>query len=244
MIQLNLLPDIKLAYIKAERTRRLVMSVSFLVAAAAVVILLLLLSVDGLQKKHLSDLNKDIKSESSKLQKEPQIDKILTVQSQLGSLTNLHAQEPAASKLFDYLNEVTPTSVSISDFNIDFTQQTATITGSSDNLAHVNQYVDTLKYTTYTTGDPSSKQHAFGNVVLSSFGLSSGAQDASQAANYTITMAYDQAIFDVTQNAKLQVPNITTTRLSVDQPTDLFKAAPPTDAKGATSTTSTTNGGQ
>lgn len=244
MIQLNLLPDIKLAYIKAERTRRLVMSISFLVAAVAVVILLLLLSVDGLQRKHLSDLNKDIKSESSKLQKEPQIDKILTVQNQLQSLTDLHAQEPAASKLFDYLNEVTPTSVSISDFMIDFTQQTATITGTSDNLAHVNQYVDTLKYTKYTTGNSGSEQPAFSNIVLSSFSISSGTQDNSQSANYTITLSYDKTIFDVTQNAKLHVPNITTTRLSVDQPTDLFKAAPATNATGAAGTTNTTNGGQ
>lgn len=243
MIQLNLLPDIKLAYIKAERTRRLVLSVSFLVAGVAVVILLLLLSVDGLQKKHLSDLNKDIKSESSKLQKEPQINKILTVQNQLQSLTDLHAQEPAASKLFDYLNETTPTSVSISNFTIDFTQQTATITGTSDNLAHVNQYVDTLKYTKYTTGNSSSGsgQAAFSNIVLSSFSLNTGSQDASQAANYTITLAYDKTIFDNTQNAKLHVPDITTTRLSVDQPIDLFKAAPVTNAKG---TTNITNGGQ
>jgi len=243
MIQLNLLPDIKLAYIKAERTRRLVLSVSFLVAAAAVVILLLLLSVDGLQKKHLSDLNKDIKSESSKLQGEPQIKKILTVQNQLDSLTDLHAQEPAASRLFDYLNEVTPTSVSISDFTIDFTQQTTTITGTSDNLAHVNQYVDTLKYTKYTAGNSSSDsgQPAFGNVVLSSFSLNTGSQDASQAANYTITLSYDQTIFDNTQNIKLQVPKITTTRLSVDQPNDLFKAAPASSAAGSASTT---NGGQ
>lgn len=232
MIQLNLLPDIKLAYIKAERTRRLVLSVSFLVAAAAVVILLLLLSVYGLQKKHLSDLNKDIKSESAKLQNEPQINKILTVQNQLQSLTNLHAQEPAASKLFDYLNQVTPTSVSISDFSIDFTQQTATITGTSDNLAHVNQYIDTLKATTYTTDDSSSNssgQQAFSNVVLSSFSLSTGAgSNGNQSASYSITLSYDQTIFDNTQNAKLHVPSITTTYLSAHDPNDLFKAAPAT----------------
>lgn len=237
MIQLNLLPDIKLAYIKAERTRRLVLSVSFLVAGASVVILLLLLSVDGLQKKHLSDLNKDIKNESSELQNKPQIKKILTVQNQLNSLTDLHAQEPAASKLFDYLNQTTPTSVSISDFTIDFTQQTATITGTSDNLAHVNQYVDTLKATTYTTDGSSSNgsgQQAFSNVVLSSFSLSTGAgSNGNQSASYSITLSYDKTIFDNTQNAKLQVPSITATYLSAHDPNDLFKAAP-----------STVNGGQ
>jgi Tfp pilus assembly protein PilN len=229
MIQLNLLPDVKLEYIKAERSRRLVLSVSFLVAAVSVVLLLLLLSVDGLQHKHLSDLTKDINSESSKLQNEPQIDKILTVQNQLNSLTNLHSQEPAAGRLFDYLNETTPSNVDITDFTIDFTQQTATITGTSANLANVNQYIDTLKYTTYTTSDNSSSQPAFSSIVLSSFSLNSSAQDATQAASYTITLSYDKNIFDITQNVKLSVPSVTTTRLSVDQPTDLFKAAPATN---------------
>jgi Tfp pilus assembly protein PilN len=232
MIQLNLLPDVKLEYIKAERSRRLVLSVSFLVAAVAVVLLLLLLSVDGLQKKHLSDLSKDINSESSKLQNEPQISRILTVQNQLQSLTALHSQSPAASRVFDYLNQVTPSDVSITDFKIDFTQQTSTITGTAASLADVNQYVDTLKYTTYTTGGGSASQPAFSNIVLSSFSLN-GSNDSSQAADYAIALSYNPAIFDVTQNVKLSVPNVTTTHLSPGQTaTDLFKA------------TSATKGGQ
>jgi Tfp pilus assembly protein PilN len=232
MIQLNLLPDVKLEYIKAERSRRLVLSVSFLVAAASIILLLLLLSVEGLQKKHLNDLTKDISSESSKLQHEPQISKILTVQNQLQSLTALHASEPAAGRLFGYLNQVTPANVNITDFKIDFTQQTATITGTANNLSNVNKYIDTLKYTTYTTEDNSNSQPAFSNIVLSSFSLNSGTQDASQAASYTITLSYDPAIFDITKNIKLAVPSVTTTRLGVEQPSDLFKAPPPA-AKGS-----------
>ena len=68
--------------------------------------------------------------------------------------------------------------------------------------------------------------------MLSSFGLSQRRQDQSQAANYTITLAYDKNIFDITQNSKLSVPNLVTTRSQIDQPTDLFKAPPATN-KGA-----------
>lgn len=226
MIQLNLLPDVKLEYIKAQRSRRLVFSVSVLVTVVSVVLLLLLLSADGLQKKHLNDLSRDISSESSKLQKEPNINKILTVQNQLQSLTALHAGKPAVSRLFDYLNELTPANVNITDLKVDFTQQTATITGTSDSLSNVNKYIDTLKFTTYTTKDNPTKTPAFSNIVLSSFSLSTGSQDPSQAANYTISMAYDKNIFDITQNVKLLVPNLVTTRSQLDQPTDLFKAEP------------------
>jgi Tfp pilus assembly protein PilN len=227
MIQLNLLPDVKLEYIKAQRSQRLVLSVSILVAAASIGLLLLLLSVDGLQKKHINDLSNDISSETSELQHKPQIDKILTVQNQLGSLTPLHAQKPAAARLFDFLNQVTPANVNITKLNIDFTQQTSTISGTSDSLANVNKYIDTLKLTTFTTDSDTSSKPAFSNIVLSSFSLDKSSQNAGQAAAYTITLSYDPAIFDITQNVKLSVPSVTTTRTEISQPSDLFQAAPP-----------------
>jgi Tfp pilus assembly protein PilN len=226
MIQLNLLPDVKLYYIKAQRQRRLVISVSVLVTGSAVVLLLLLLSVNGLQKKHINDLTKDIKEENSQLEDKPDIDKVLTVQNQLQSLTDLHDAKPAAARVFDYLNQVTPASVSITTLNIDFTQGTATITGTSDSLSNVNKYVDTLKYVTYTTEDSNKAAPAFSNVVLSSFGLSTGTKDASQAASFTITLSYDKTIFDITQKVKLTVPSATATRSQVNQPSDLFKTTP------------------
>jgi Tfp pilus assembly protein PilN len=234
MIELNLLPDVKLEYINAQRTRRLIISISLLVTAVAVVILLLLLSVDGLQKKHLSDLNHDITSEDSKLQNEPQINKILTVQNQLESLTTLHNGKPAVSRLFDYLNEVTPSQVSITNFTANFTQQTMTITGTADSLSTVNQYIDTLKFTNYTTDSNKTPSPAFSDVVLSSFGLTTDTSTATgPPASYTITLSYDQTIFDITQGVKLSVPSLTTTRSTLDQPTDLFKDAPASSSKGS-----------
>ncbi len=231
-MQLNLLPDVKLEYIKAQRSRRLVLSLALIAGAVSIAILVLVLSVDGLQKKHLSDLNNDIASETSQMQNKPNIAEILTVQNQLESLTSLHASKPAASLLFTYLNEVTPATVSITNFTIDFTQETATVTGSADALSSINTYVDTLKNTTYTSGTSTTATPAFSNVVLSSFGLSSSATNPSQAANYTITLSYDKNIFDITQTIKLSVPSETTTRLQQSQPSDLFKDAPAAPTSG------------
>jgi len=226
--QLNLLPDVKMDYIKAQRTRRMAITISVLVSAAAIALLVLLIGAEGLQKKHLSDLSRDISNDSSKLQQKPNITKILTVQNQLESLTNLHNTKPAASRLFDYLNELTPAQVDITDLKIDFTQQTETITGTADSLSSVNQYVDTLKFTNYTDkGVPGSKP-AFSNVVLSSFSLTKQNQANGHPADYTITLSYDKTIFDITQNISLAVPSVTTTRSGVAQPIDLFQAAPTT----------------
>jgi Tfp pilus assembly protein PilN len=231
MIQFNLLPDVKLEYIKAQRSRRLVLVASVLVCAASIVLLGLLLSYDGLQKKHLNDLNHDITSETSTLQNKPNINTILTVQNQLESLTSLHNGKPAADRLFNYLNELTPASASITSLDIDFTQYTVTINGTADTLASVNQYVDTLKLTTYTSGSSNSPSPAFSNVVLSDFGLNTNSTDASQAATFTITLSYDKNIFDITQNINLSVPSVVT-RAQVQDPTDLFKAPGSSSATG------------
>lgn len=234
MTQLNLLPDVKLEYIKTQRSRRLIFTLSIIIGVASVALLILMVSVDGLQKKHLKDLNNDIASETSELQHKPQITKILTVQNQLESLTALHAGKPAATRLFDYLNQVTPVQVNINSFQVDFTKQTVTITGTADALSSINKYIDTLKYTTYTSSDDKSPKSAFNNVVLSAFGLNATTKDATQAATYTITVSYDPNIFDITQSVNLLVPSLVTTRSQLDQPGDLFKA--PT-------TSSTTSGG-
>ena len=226
MIQLNLLPDVKLEYIKAQRMRRLIASVSFIATTAAVVLLVALFLYDGLQGKNLSNINKDIGTATTKLQKEPQIDRVLTVQSQLQSLTSLHDGKPAASRLSTYLNEVTPVQVTISSLSIDFNAHTISITGASDNLKDVNTYVDTLKFTTYSITGQKGSLPAFSNVVLSTFGLDSQTQNPSQAANYTLTLSFDPAIFNITKDINLTVPSIVTTRSEQGQPTDLFKASP------------------
>jgi hypothetical protein len=234
MIELNLLPDIKLEYIKAERSQRLVASVSVLVSAVAIVLLLLLLSAVGLQKKHLSDLTRDINSKSQQLKDEPQINTILTVQNQLGSLTSLHNMDPKASQLFTYLNEVTPVQVDINTFNIDFNAYTISIAGTTDSLSSIQQYVDTLKLTTYTSNTSTTPLPAFSDVVLSSFGISSGSTNSAQAANYTITLSYDKTIFDITQTINLTVPTTTTTRISTGNTNALFNTSSASSGSSST----------
>ena len=217
MIQLNLLPDVKLQYLKARRTQRLVISVSMILIAASLFVFVLLIgTVDVFQKKNLHDLNNDINKYTNQLQNTPNLNKILTVQNQLQVLTSLHDQKPAASRLFDYLKQLTPSSASISQLNIDYTQHTITISGNANSLDIVNAFTDTLKFTTYKKGDGSSA-NAFSDVVLSQFSR------GSSGATYTITSNFDPTIFDSASNVTLTVPNIISTRSIIEQPSDLFQ---------------------
>jgi len=234
MIQLNLLPDVKQQYIKAQRQRRMITSVSIIVMVVSVVILALLFGYNLALKKHLHDLNNDISSNSQQLKSEPHINTILTVQNQLESLPALDSANPAVSRLFQtYLNELTPADISISNFDADTTQKQITITGSSDSLSSVNQYVDVIKKTTYSINNEKATQPAFSDIVLSNFGLSSDPINPAQAATYTITFDYDPAILNVEYNVTLQVPSITT-RADVNVPTSLFQSL---QTNGAPTTT-------
>jgi hypothetical protein len=209
MVQFNLLPDVKLEYVKTQRTKRLLTLVSLFVSIGALAILFLsFVSVDVVQKKSLSDLNSDITKYSNQLKSVKDLDKILTVQNQLGTLTNLHDQKPVASRLFTYISQVTPAQASLNSLSIDFTSNQMTLGGSAPSLDVVSTYTDTLKATQYKIGDASSATHAFSSVVLSSFGRS------DKGATFTITLSFDPAIFNTSNDVKLVVPQGTSTSQS------------------------------
>lgn len=215
MIQFNLLPDVKQEYIRAERMKHLMVSVSLVASAGALVLLVVAFSsVYIAQKKIISDLNDSITSSSRKLKDEPNISDILTVQSQLGSLDTLNNQKPVASRMFGYLSQVTPTQTTISDIRTDFTQSTMNISGNSPSLDAVNTFVDSLKFTNYTVKGASDVKPAFSSVVLANFSRS------ATSATYSIALSFDPAIFSVTGDVTLLVGNQSQ---PAQQPSIIFK---------------------
>lgn len=220
MVQFNLLPDIKIEYLKAKRQKHMVVLISAIAVIAGLVFMLFMFSVvHVLQKKNISDLGKDIAAASDELKATPELTKILTVQNQLKALPGLHDEKSVSSRLYGYLSQVTPSNASIAKMNIDFANNSMSISGSADNLTTVNTFVDTLKFTNYSDSEKTEGAKAFSGVVLSSFSRD------SQTTTYTINLTFDPVIFSETSNTKLTVPNITTTRSEVDKPTALFKEA-------------------
>lgn len=202
MIQFNLLPNVKLEYVKTQRTKHLLTLASFVASVAGVGILLLaLFSVDVVQKKSLHDLNGDISKYGKQLKGTPDLNKILTVQNQLSTLTGLHDGKPVTSRLFEYISQVTPSQANLDKLTIDFTASTLIIGGKAPSLDVVSTYTDTLKSTTYKLDDSSGKgTHAFTDVVLTTFGRD------DTGATFTITCSYNPAIFDTANTVKLTVP--------------------------------------
>ncbi|HEX5797504.1 MAG TPA: hypothetical protein VFX86_03890 [Candidatus Saccharimonadales bacterium] len=234
MAQLNLLPDVKLQYIKARRQKRLVIGLSTIVSGAFLVIFIaLFVYVRFSQKQHINALTRDIDRTTEELKAKPDLDKILTIQSQLNSLPALHDQKSISSRLFDYLAKLTPEKATISDVELDLTQNVLNIKGNADALSTVNKFADTLKFTDFqVAGETPSEGKAFSNVVLKSFSVSTEAQQDRGAITYELEFNFEPLIFanikGLTDEASqdkvvtLKVPNIISTRSETEKPDNLF----------------------
>lgn len=218
MVQFNLLPDIKVEYIKARRQKQLFMLISTVVTIATIVVIALLVSfVFGVQRKSINDLNKDIDSKGNTLTSTPDLDRILTVQNQLKSLPGLHDEKPVASRLYTYVSQFTPSDATITRLRVDFVENKLTISGSATSLEVVNVFTDKLKSTTFTTANNKTPVPAFSNVVLTNFGRD------DKIASYTINAEFDPMIFSELEEVTLTVPDDVTTRSEVAQPSALFQ---------------------
>src|SRR5690606_25297939 len=139
---------------------------SMLSAVTFTIFLLLFFTVNVLQKQHIADLTDDINQQKNELSSYEDLDKILTIQSQLGSVTGLHEQKPVTSRLFTYLPQIVPQAASLSSLELNYEAMTMEINGTADSLTTINKFVDTLKFTQYTDTETQAKANAFSEVVL------------------------------------------------------------------------------
>ncbi len=192
MIQFNLLPDVKKQYVKAKRTKRLIMTVSFMASAGMVAVLIALFSyAQFAQKKHISDLGEDIKSVATEIQTTPGLNTVLSVQNQLVHLPGLHQQKPHTSRLFDYVKFVSPKEVSISQLTLDGTTNQITMSGQADSIATINKFVDNIKSVRYSEGNPDD-----GVALVPPFNqVATELSAENDQASFEIVMTYDPLIF-------------------------------------------------
>jgi hypothetical protein len=243
MIQLNLLPDVKLEYIRSRRFSRLIYTVASIVTLIAVIIaLVLFINVKIIQAHHLHNLESKIQQATTHLQSDTNFNKILTVQNQLATLPKLYALRPIASLLLGfgsadgYLDEITPSTVFINTISVDFTADSMNIQGSANNIYSVNQYVDTLKFTNYyVNGNKKAEQLAFSNVTLNAFSTQSAG-----SASYTINLSFKPDLFNSALQPQLDVPTTVTTRSQLETPSVLFNGKP-TDTTNQIPTDNQTN---
>lgn len=218
-IQINLLPDIKVASLKSQRQRTLIVTIAVVVTiVSAAMFLIMLFTVGVVQNKQISNAKETISKHKKELDSIADLNRMITIQSQLDSLVTLHQQKHISSRLFTYLPEVTPTNVHIGQISIDFTANTMQVAGTAASQQATNTFIDTLKFTTFKVGETDESKPAFPSVVESSFST-----DAAVGATYSLSITFDPALFSNDLEAKtpaLVVPQLTTTHSLLNDPSN------------------------
>lgn len=226
MVQFNLLPDVKIQYVKTQKLKRMVIVIAFVSVAVSVGLLLIMFSLVQVQKQHISNLNKDIDEKRTELDNTKDLTKILSVQNQLKTLPALYDGRKAADRLPEFIDQTTPVGMGISELVVDFDANTMQITGEAVDLKTMNAYVDTLKYTTFKESAEGDERNAFSGVVITELGRD------KEEATFKVNFAFDPAIFDVTKEITLVVPSLVTTRAQAPSP-ELFNGTltPPVEGQ-------------
>lgn len=198
MIQFNLLPDVKKEYVKAKRTKRLIISMSTLFSAGAVGVTVLMFTfVHVAQKQHVKSLTNHIEELTTGIQSTEDIDTILTVQNQLSFLAGLHESKSEASRIFQYMQHVSPSTVRFTTLDVDTLTTTMQIAGSADSIATVNKLVDNIKAAKYAVVGLDNESLAYSEVKTQVTGDNEGSQ-------FMIYFSYDPVIFDNTQEVVMR----------------------------------------
>lgn len=202
MVQFNLLPEVKIEFIKARRQKHMISVIAIITGAICLGILIISLFVVLVaQPQLIKSADNKIQENSASIKKVPDINKVLTVQNQLGRLTTLHEEKPTVSRVFQYLSQTTPRDATLNKVLIDFANSTMTIGGQADTINIVRIYTDTLKLTDYQREGESTSTKAFKEVVLTNFSVT------EEGSTFSISLKFDPTIFkDKETGLKLVVP--------------------------------------
>lgn len=219
MIQLNLLPDLKKEFIKAQKTKGLVITVAVLTTVGAVGLsALLFLYVTFGQQLQIGLATDSIEKKSNELASISDINQYLTIQNQLASITSLHDGKGAYSRLFSFLNVLNPSppnNINLNNSQLVTTDKTVLFVGTTGSFESLNVFVDTLKnaqvsYKAIGEGDP-VKEPMFPQVLIQDSGLAK--VNNNTLVSFTVKATYGDPVFDARHtDVVVEVPSITTTQ--------------------------------
>ncbi len=238
MIQLNLLPDVKKEFLKAQQTKNAVISGAVLVSiVAAGVVALLATTVYGAQSVFISNLKKEIKSNHQTVASKQEINKYLAIQSQLKAVDEASANRSVYARWFEYLPQLNPKPpFNITLFSAEIVKDgtSATLIGSGANFEVVNNFKNTLenaKLVYFGTDGQKVEKPLFTSVGSGSPSLSN--VDGKAVATFDFTLVFEPEAFSLsTVDPKIEVPKLTTSDGDQNAPKELF-SAPPAQTTGS-----------
>ena len=235
MIQINLIPDIKQEYLRAQRTRNMAISIAILAGLAAVGLVVFLGLILGGQYVLDTQAKSKIKDEYQKLASVEDLSEILTIQNQLSVLPNQHETSTRDSRLFaviDAVNPAAPNDVTFSSVKLDPASNVVTLEGSAKGGYPA---VETLKKTIESTkfeysskdDDEISSEPLASSVGIESTNLGED-NNGQKVLRFTISFEYARDLFvNTVANAKVVSPTkrVDVTDSKTRVPESLFQAS-------------------
>ncbi len=231
MIEINLIPDVKVELIKIRRMRSMVISGAILVSIiAGGIVAALGIYTFGVQGVTKWSLDRQIADGSKQLQSVDGLSEMLTIQSQLSQLETTHSNKLVASRLFNLLSKVAPNgvnSVQFSKISLDVDAGTITLEASAKNdFEALEVFKKTLAATKFVYKEEDGKEVAVDaatDIQDSDRSLGRGDKEGT-VLRFTLSFAYAPELFraDIA-NGDIVTPqkqNATDSRLAV--PDTLF----------------------
>lgn len=215
MIEVNLIPDVKLELLKVRRQRRMVTTGAiFTTLVAGGLVVLLSTYAFGVQAIAGTVVDGTIKTESKKLQSVEDLEKTLTIQTQLGSLKQLHDEKHISSRIFEIIATAVPSgenSILISRLSLDTDEKVVTIEGEAVNgYEALEVFKKTIEQTTFeydVDGEPQTGVAIASRVSDGErrYGESTTGQ---RVLRFTLSFEYPEQLFErQSQNGKIIGPN-------------------------------------
>jgi hypothetical protein len=224
MIQLNLLPDVKKEYLRAQSFRAKTISLSILATIVAVGATAVLASYVYGGQLLIGNLQKDdIKAKTKELQSKKDIEKYLTIQNQLASIDGLHDSKTISSRLLEVLprlNPLPPNNVKFANVKLSTLDSTIGFQGGTKDFSALTTFRDTLTNAkiNFVDGEQSVSEPLFKTVTIVQSGYSKS-ESVDMSVGFTISAEYNPNLLSgKIKNFSITVPNIETTQSVVASP--------------------------
>ena len=216
MIEINLVPDVKQELLKAQRMRAAVVSAAIIASIISVgVVVLLLVYVYGVQFGRHVFLDNQIKTKAGELAKVEDLSQMVTIQNQLGKISDLNAQKNVSSRLFDMLSAVVPpepNSVKISQMDVNTEEKTIRLEGQTRGFDSMEIFKKTVANAVIEVPGASSEDATEPISLasdISATDVSYGEDtDGNKVLRFVLTFVYADELFDAkvdTLSIKLRI---------------------------------------
>ena len=231
MIELNLLPDVKKEFIKAQRVRNRVVSGAVLTSLiAGGIVAFLATTVYGAQMLLINNMNAQIRDNHTALAKKQEINKYLAIQSQLSAVDEVSKQRDVYSRLLEYiprLNPAPPSNVSLYTLSLVKADSSLMLEGSAGSFEAVNNFRSTLQNAkvVYKLDGQDKEVALFSAVDVTAPGMSSAEGKVSVGFKAILTFAPEVFNEHIT-DTKIVVPQLVTSDSDQNAPKELFAETP------------------